>query len=64
MIEAYAREKDLVYLDYFRAMADERNGLDKTLATDEVHPTRKGYEMMAPLAEAAIAKALAKQRSK
>jgi len=41
-------------------MADARNGLDKTLATDEVHPTVKGYQMMAPLAEAAIARALEK----
>lgn len=62
MIEAYARANGIVYLDYFRAMADDRNGLDKTLASDEVHPTRKGYLMMAPLAEAAIDKALKKQQ--
>lgn len=60
LIKTYAEENDLVYLDYFSAMADARNGLDKTLATDEVHPTVKGYQMMAPLAEAAIAKALEK----
>ena len=64
MISSYAGEKDLVYLDYFSEMADDRNGLDKTLATDEVHPTRKGYEMMAPLAEKAIARALEKQRNR
>ncbi len=60
MIREYAVEQDIVYLDYFSAMADDRNGLDKTLASDEVHPTPKGYQMMAPLAEAAIAKALKK----
>ena len=64
MIKAYAGANDLVYLDYFSAMADARNGLDQTLATDEVHPTEKGYQMMAPLAEAAIAQALEKWRGR
>jgi lysophospholipase L1-like esterase len=35
--------------------------MDADSATDGVHPTRKGYELMAPLAEAAIKKALAKK---
>jgi lysophospholipase L1-like esterase len=60
MIKAYAEEMDIIYLDYFSAMADERNGMDKSLAGDEVHPTVKGYLIMAPLAEKAIAEALAK----
>ncbi|MDG1573016.1 SGNH/GDSL hydrolase family protein [Robiginitalea sp. M366] len=64
MIREYAAQEGLVYLDYFSAMADHRNGLDKTLATDEVHPTPKGYQMMAPLAEAAIAEALEKYRGR
>lgn len=64
MIREYAEANDITYLDYFTPMADSRNGLDKTLASDEVHPTVKGYEMMAPLAEAAIAKALTKYKSK
>ena len=58
MIRAYCEETGIGYLDYFSAMADDRNGLDNTLATDEVHPTEKGYRMMAPLAEAAIRDAL------
>lgn len=64
MIENYAALSGIVYLDYFSEMADSRNGLDSTLATDEVHPTEKGYRMMAPLAEAAIARALAKRASR
>lgn len=64
MIENYAALSGIVYLDYFGEMADSRNGLDSTLATDEVHPTEKGYRMMAPLAEAAIARALAKRASR
>lgn len=60
MIQAFAEANNIIYLDYFSAMADSRNGLGPDLASDEVHPTVKGYEMMAPLAEAAIAEALEK----
>ncbi|WP_223170124.1 SGNH/GDSL hydrolase family protein [Maribacter aquimaris] len=58
MLRAYAEKEDHVYLDYFSVMADERNGLPKKYARDEVHPTKLGYEVMAPLVEAAIAKAM------
>ncbi|MBC2840654.1 SGNH/GDSL hydrolase family protein [Robiginitalea sp. SC105] len=61
MIKNYADLSGIVYLDYFSVMADSRNGLDKTLATDEVHPTVKGYQIMGPLVEAAIDKALARR---
>jgi lysophospholipase L1-like esterase len=57
-IRAYAAENDLVYLDYFSALANDKNGMDPELAADGVHPTKKGYEIMAPLAEAAITRAL------
>jgi lysophospholipase L1-like esterase len=40
-------------------MANAKGGLDPELAKDGVHPTSKGYAMMSPLAEKAIAKALA-----
>jgi lysophospholipase L1-like esterase len=57
-IREYALENDLVFLDYFSAMANNMNGMDPELAADGVHPTKKGYEIMALLAEAAITKAL------
>ena len=60
MIKAYAEEKGHVYLDYFSQMADERNGLPKKYADDEVHPTVEGYKVMEPLVEEAIQKALKK----
>ena len=60
MIQKYAITQDLIFVDYFMAMANDANGLDQDLAEDGVHPTRKGYEIMAPLAEAAIRKALAR----
>ena len=58
MLKEYAEANGHVYLDYFSEMADERDGLPKKYAHDEVHPTKLGYEVMAPLAEAAIRKAL------
>ncbi|MFS4468426.1 SGNH/GDSL hydrolase family protein [Maribacter sp. 2210JD10-5] len=58
MIKKYSEAKGHVYLDYFSAMVDERNGLPKKYASDEVHPTVEGYMVMEPLVEKAIAKAL------
>jgi len=58
MIEAYCHKKGHIYVDYFSAMADERKGLPKKYAEDEVHPTVAGYKVMEPLVEAAIKQAL------
>ncbi|MEH6777823.1 SGNH/GDSL hydrolase family protein [Maribacter arcticus] len=58
MIKEYAELYGHIYLDYFSAMVDERNGLPKKYAEDEVHPTVAGYKVMEPLVEAAIKEAL------
>ena len=58
MLKYYAETKGIIYLDYFSVMVDDRNGLPKDLADDGVHPTKKGYAIMRPLAEEAIARAL------
>jgi lysophospholipase L1-like esterase len=57
-MKRYAAEKGHVYLDYFSALADESGLLRKELADDGLHPNAKGYEIMAPLAEKAVAQAL------
>jgi lysophospholipase L1-like esterase len=62
-IKSYASQHKLIYLDYFSVMKDERNGLPKNLATDGIHPTKAGYDIMEPLAEKAIALAM-KQKIK
>ena len=59
MLSTYAKLNNMIYLDYFSAMADERKGLPKKYANDEVHPTVEGYKVKEPLVEEAIAKALA-----
>jgi len=60
LLKAYADENGLVYLDYFSAMVDDKNGLQEKLTYDGVHPNKEGYQFMAPMAEAAIKKALNK----
>lgn len=59
-LKMLCERKGLVYLDYYSAMANAKGGLDAELAADGVHPTAKGYAMMSPLAEKAIAQALIK----
>jgi lysophospholipase L1-like esterase len=51
----------LVYLDYYSALADESGAMKPGLSSDGVHPTVAGYAVMAPLAETAIAQALAQK---
>jgi lysophospholipase L1-like esterase len=58
-LKAYCAGNDLVYLDYFSAMVDEKGLLKRDLADDGLHPNAIGYKLMAPLAQAAIDKALA-----
>ena len=58
MIKKYANDHGIVYVDYFSATVDERNGLKKELSGDGVHPNDAGYKVMEPLVEAAIKKAL------
>lgn len=57
-LKDYATKNHLVYVDYYAAMANANGGLDEKLAKDGVHPTVEGYAIMAPLADAGIAKAM------
>jgi lysophospholipase L1-like esterase len=57
-IKNYAAQNNLVYLDYFSATVDDKGFLKAELAGDGLHPNAKGYEIMKPLAEQAINKAL------
>ena len=57
-LRKYANDVGETYLDYHTAMKDARDGLPPNLANDGVHPTDAGYRIMAPMAEAAITRAL------
>jgi lysophospholipase L1-like esterase len=59
-LKAYvAAHPDCLYLDYFTAVVDDKGLLRRDLADDGLHPNAAGYKIMAPIAEAAIEKALA-----
>ena len=58
MIRSYCAANQIVYVDYFSKMKDERNGLDKKYSEDGVHPNLAGYKVMEPLVLDAIQRAL------
>ena len=60
-IKRYATASGSVYLDYYSALANGRD-FKKELTSDGLHPNEAGYRVMAPLAEAAISKALSQEK--
>jgi len=59
-IKKYADENAIIYLDYFSAMADNKNGLINEFTYDGVHPNNNGYQIMKPLVQDALEKILKK----
>ena len=58
MIETYTKTKGIIYLDYFNALKNDKNGMIERFAYDGVHPNSEGYKIMAPLTQNAIKQAL------
>jgi lysophospholipase L1-like esterase len=54
-LKNYAAQNGQIYLDYFSAMSDEKGWLKAELADDGLHPNARGYAIMAPLVENAVA---------
>ena len=61
-LKKQAAQTGLTYLDYFSAMVDEKGFLKEELSNDGLHPNDKGYVVMQPLVEQAIATALKKKK--
>ena len=59
-IKAYTAKNQFVYLDYYSATVDDKGFFKAELTGDGLHPNAAGYQVMAPLAEKAIAQALGK----
>jgi lysophospholipase L1-like esterase len=59
-IRATAEKNAYVYVDYYTPMLDDKGFLKAEITGDGLHPNAAGYQIMAPLAEQAIAKALGK----
>jgi len=59
-LKDYAARSGCVYADYWSALRQPDGlGMREGLSSDHVHPTKAGYAVMAPVAEAAIKRALA-----
>jgi len=57
-IRDYAARAHAGFADYYGAVVDETGMLKEGFSADGLHPNDKGYALMVPVAEAAIAKAL------
>jgi len=57
-MKEYAAKVNAVYADYFSVMVDDKGFLKDGFSNDGLHPNPKGYELMVPVAEAAIQRAL------
>lgn len=55
-IKKYAIETGVHYLDYFKALDNGNNGIDKEFSYDGVHLTLEGYKVLEPLVENALKK--------
>jgi lysophospholipase L1-like esterase len=58
MIASYCAAQNIVYVDYYAHMVDEKKGLDKKFSEDGVHPNPAGYKVMEPLVQDAIKRVL------
>jgi lysophospholipase L1-like esterase len=57
-MKKYAAEHKQLYVDYYSAMIDAEGMLRTELSNDDLHPNKAGYDIMAPLVEQAIARAI------
>jgi lysophospholipase L1-like esterase len=57
-IESYAPDVQAQVADYYTALVDDKGRLREGHSDDGLHPNAKGYELLAPVAEAAIERAL------
>jgi len=64
IIKNYAEKNGMTYLDYYSSMVDDHQGFKKEYGLDEVHPNKKGYEVMSILVEKAIQKTLSLDHNK
>lgn len=60
-LKAYARQRKVVFVDYWPVLATPEGAMKSSLSPDGVHPNAAGYEAMTPLAEAAVRTALSRK---
>jgi lysophospholipase L1-like esterase len=57
-LKSYAEKNGLGFADYYAATVDEKGFLKDGFSGDGLHPNAKGYDLLAPVAEAALEKVL------
>lgn len=57
-LKSFCARRGYQYADYYAALVDEKGLLQRGLTTDGIHPLAAGYTRMAPIAAAAITRAL------
>jgi lysophospholipase L1-like esterase len=57
-LREYAASANAGFADYYTALVDETGMLKQGFSGDGLHPNDRGYALLVPVAEAAIAKAL------
>jgi lysophospholipase L1-like esterase len=55
-LKAYAKQENVLYLDLYAAVVDDKKGMKSAYANDGVHPTVEGYKVLEPIVEQAISK--------
>lgn len=57
-IREYSEKSRALFCDYYSAVLDDKGFLREGYSNDGLHPNDKGYQLMVPVAEGAIEKAL------
>jgi lysophospholipase L1-like esterase len=57
-LKKFAQEIHAEFVDYYAAITDEKGFLKEGYSMDGLHPNEKGYDLMAPLVQAAIDRVL------
>jgi lysophospholipase L1-like esterase len=61
-IKSYAARVHATFADYYSALVDSSGMLKNGYSDDGLHPNQRGYALLAPVAEAAIEKALGEKQ--
>lgn len=51
LLRRIAKKHEVIYLDYYTVMVDDKKGMKKEYTTDGVHCTIEGYKFMEPIIE-------------
>jgi lysophospholipase L1-like esterase len=57
-LKQYAEKAHVVYADYYGALVDEKGLMKEGISRDGLHPNEKGYDLLVPVANAAIQQAM------